>query len=56
MMQGLVFAVLLLGGAVVVFIVSIRIGILVGLRLDRAVEARAAASEPGPIEEVHADE
>jgi hypothetical protein len=56
MIQGLVFAVLLLGGALVVFVVSIRIGILLGLRLDRALEARAAASEPGHIEEVRADE
>jgi hypothetical protein len=28
--------------AVVVLVVSIRIGILVGLRLDRAIEARAS--------------
>jgi hypothetical protein len=30
------------GFAVVVLVVSIRIGILVGLRLDRAIEARAS--------------
>ena len=56
MIEGLVFAVLLLVGAVVVFVVAIRIGILLGLRLDRALEARAAASEAGPIEEIRADE
>lgn len=56
MIQGLAFAVLLLGGALVIFVVSIRIGILLGLRVDRALEARAAANEPGPIEEVRPDE
>jgi hypothetical protein len=56
MIQGLVFAVVLVGGTLVVFVVSIRIGILLGLRLDRALEARAAAGEAGPIEEIRADE
>ena len=56
MIEGLVLVGLLLGGALVVFVVSIRIGILLGSRLDRALEARPAASEPGPIEEVRADE
>jgi hypothetical protein len=30
--------------AVVMFVASLRLGILVGLRLDRALEARAASS------------
>jgi hypothetical protein len=44
MIQGLVFAALLLVGTLVVFVVSVRIGILLGSRLDRALEARAAAT------------
>jgi hypothetical protein len=56
MIQALIFAVVLVGGTLVVFVVSIRIGILLGLRLDRALEARAAADEAGPIEEIRADE
>ncbi|MGD0017666.1 MAG: hypothetical protein ABSD62_00240 [Candidatus Limnocylindrales bacterium] len=55
-MAELPFAVLLIGGAVIGFVFSIRVGILLGLRLDRALEARAAAEEPGHTEEVSADE
>ena len=46
------FAALLLAGAVLAFVLSVRVGILLGLRLDRAVEARAAADEPGQTDEV----
>jgi hypothetical protein len=55
-MAELPFAVLLLGGAVLAFALSIRVGILLGRRLDRAVEARAAAEEPRQTDEVSADE
>jgi uncharacterized integral membrane protein len=49
-------AVLLLGGAVLGFVIAIRVGILLGHRLDRALEARAADEEPRQTEEVSADE
>jgi hypothetical protein len=55
-MHELPFVVLLLGGAVLAFVFAIRVGILVGRRLDRALEARAAAEEPGQTEEASADE
>jgi hypothetical protein len=55
-MQELLLAVLLIAVGVVAFVFCIRIGILLGQRLDRAVEARAAADEPGPSEEITADE
>jgi hypothetical protein len=40
-------AVALLAGAIVVLGLSVRIGMLLGLRLDRALEARAAREEGG---------
>ena len=46
-MEDLALAVLLIAIAVLAFVFSIRIGILLGRRLDRAMEARAAAGEPG---------
>ena len=46
-MQELLLAVLLIAVGVVAFVFCIRIGILLGRRLDRALEARAAAGEPG---------
>ncbi len=55
-MQELLVAALLVAGAIVAFVLSIRVGILLGLRLDRAVEARAADEEPAQTDEVGADE
>jgi hypothetical protein len=55
-MEELLFAGLLVCGAVVCFAISIRVGILLGLRLDRALDARAAAEEPGQTEEAGGDE
>lgn len=55
-MEELPFLALLLGGAVLGFVFSVRVGILLGLRLDRALEARAVAEEPGHTEEASADE
>jgi hypothetical protein len=60
-MQELPFVALIVGIAIVVFIICLRIGILLGLRLDRAIEVRAAertvaAQEPGHTEEASADE
>jgi hypothetical protein len=55
-MQEVLFVVLLIGGGVLAFVFSIRVGILLGLRVDRALEARAAADQPGQSEEVGTDE
>lgn len=43
MIQTIGLAVVFVALAVLVFVASIRLGMLVGLRLDRALEARAAA-------------
>jgi hypothetical protein len=56
MVESVVAAGLLLAGGLVLFVVSIRIGNLFGRRLDRALEARAAAVEPEPDEESSAHE
>jgi hypothetical protein len=50
-MGALPFAFALVAGCVVVFAVSIKVGILLGLRLDRVLEARAAADEPESAQE-----
>jgi hypothetical protein len=55
-MPDLLLAAVLIGGGIVAFVVSVRLGILLGLRLDRALEARAANKEPDPAEEVSPDE
>ena len=55
-MDLVVAAVAVVGLAALFFIVSIRIGILLGFRIDRAMEARLAAEEPASNEEVRADE
>jgi hypothetical protein len=55
-MQEVPFAALLVGGAILGFVLAIRVGMLLGLRLDRALEARVAAEEPGHTEEVSADD
>jgi uncharacterized protein YneF (UPF0154 family) len=60
-MQDLLFVVLIVGVAILVFVICLRVGILLGLHLDRAIEARAAeqsvaAHEPGQTEEASADE
>jgi len=55
-MPELPLAVLLVAGGVLGFVLSIRVGILLGLRLDRAIEARSAADEPAHDEEVSSDE
>jgi hypothetical protein len=49
-------AVLLLVAGVAAFALSIKVGMLVGQRLDRVIEARAAAADTAPAEEVGADE
>jgi len=54
--DALAWAALLVVGGALVFAASIGVGILVGLRLDRVMQARAAADEPGPGEEVRADD
>ncbi|MGD0861933.1 MAG: hypothetical protein ABSA21_04150 [Candidatus Limnocylindrales bacterium] len=56
MVEILAAAALLLAGGLVVFVVSIRVGILLGQRLDRALEARAVAGGSEPSEEVRTDE
>ena len=55
-MTELAFAALLVVAAVLGFALSMRVGILLGHRLDGAIEARAAAEEAGHSEEVSADE
>lgn len=59
----LVAAALLIAGACILFAVSVRVGMLLGRRVDRALEARLAAESPTPsdqapddAEEVGADE
>jgi hypothetical protein len=47
---------LVVAGGVVLFLGSIGIGMVLGRRMDRALEARAAAGETGSAEEVHPDE
>jgi hypothetical protein len=42
MIQSIALAVVFVALAVLAFVASIRLGMLVGLRLDRALEARAA--------------
>ncbi|MGA2513301.1 MAG: hypothetical protein ABSG37_06755 [Candidatus Limnocylindrales bacterium] len=44
-MAELVAALAFVALAVVAFVVSVRVGMLVGRRLDRALEARASAAE-----------
>ena len=55
-MEELPLAALVIVVGVLGFVVSIRIGILLGLRIDRALEARAATDEPAKDEELDHDE
>ena len=55
-METLSLAVLLIAAAVLGFVLSIRVGILLAVRLDRAIEARAVADKPAHDEEASADE
>jgi hypothetical protein len=56
MAETLALVALLLGGGVFLFVVSIRIGVTLGKRMDRALEARAAAGEDGSAQEVRRHE
>jgi len=53
MIGTLTLAVAIVAGAVILFAVSIRVGILLGLRLDRVLEARTSA-DPKPPSSVDA--
>jgi hypothetical protein len=53
MIGTLTLALVIVAGAVIVFAVSIRVGILLGLRLDRVFEARMS-EEPKPPSSVDA--
>ena len=55
-MEALPIALLLIAAGVLGFVLSIRVGILLGVRLDRAIEARAVADKPAHDEEASADE
>ena len=55
-MAELPLAALVVGVAVLAFVFSIRVGILLGHRLDRVLEARAAAEKVPQTEEVGVDE
>jgi hypothetical protein len=56
MMGEALAAALLIGGGLALFVICIRIGTLLGRRLDRSLEARATAGDAGPSEEVSTDE
>jgi hypothetical protein len=53
MIGTLTLAVAIVAGAVILFAVSIRVGILLGLRLDRVLEARMS-EDPKPPSSVDA--
>ena len=55
-MEALPIALLLIAAGVLGLVISIRVGILLGVRLARAIEARAAADKLAHDEEASADE
>lgn len=52
-MTGLLLALLLVAAAIVAFVLAIRVGMLIGTRMDRVMEARhAAESQPEAADDV----
>jgi hypothetical protein len=54
--EAVAIAAFVIGGAVILFAASIRMGIVIGRRIDGALEARARSGETGSSEEVRTDE